>query len=160
MSHPSVFYESLVSRLLRNIYCVRLAEWSKAPDLSSGSRKRAWVRTPHLTIHVIFFTQKLVQQCDAIHVKFGPNFSDWLQWRNRLAHGTYRQYNWAMPGLWVRASPGAAHIFPPTILSMLLCLKKYFSWYSSYFDWVQKFLMILAPREDRTPDPWFTRPVL
>ena len=28
---------------------VRLAEWSKAPDLSSGSRKRAWVRIPHLT---------------------------------------------------------------------------------------------------------------
>ena len=28
---------------------VRLAEWSKAPDLSSGSRERAWVRTPHLT---------------------------------------------------------------------------------------------------------------
>ena len=28
---------------------VRLAEWSKAPDLSSGTRKRAWVRTPHLT---------------------------------------------------------------------------------------------------------------
>ena len=29
---------------------VRLAEWSKAPDLSSGTRKRAWVRTPHLTL--------------------------------------------------------------------------------------------------------------
>ena len=28
---------------------VRLAERSKAPDLSSGSRMRAWVRTPHLT---------------------------------------------------------------------------------------------------------------
>ena len=27
-----------------------MAEWSKAPDLSSGSRERAWVRTPHLTI--------------------------------------------------------------------------------------------------------------
>ncbi|CAD0193848.1 unnamed protein product [Chrysodeixis includens] len=26
-----------------------LAEWSKAPDLSSGSREGAWVRTPHLT---------------------------------------------------------------------------------------------------------------
>ena len=32
------------------IHRVRLAEWSKAPDLSSGSRERAWVRTPHLTI--------------------------------------------------------------------------------------------------------------
>jgi hypothetical protein len=29
---------------------VRLAEWSKAPDLSSGTRESAWVRTPHLTI--------------------------------------------------------------------------------------------------------------
>ena len=28
---------------------VKLAERSKAPDLSSGSHKRAWVRTPHLT---------------------------------------------------------------------------------------------------------------
>ncbi|GFS93938.1 hypothetical protein NPIL_614961, partial [Nephila pilipes] len=26
-----------------------MAERSKAPDLSSGSRKRAWVRTPLLT---------------------------------------------------------------------------------------------------------------
>ena len=33
---------------------VRLAEWSKAPDLSSGTRKRAWVRTPHLTIPIFF----------------------------------------------------------------------------------------------------------
>ena len=31
---------------------VRLAEWSKAPDLSSGTRMRAWVRTPHLTNYV------------------------------------------------------------------------------------------------------------
>ena len=28
---------------------VKLAEWSKAPDLSSGTRKCAWVQTPHLT---------------------------------------------------------------------------------------------------------------
>ena len=28
---------------------VKLAERSKAPDLSSGTRKCAWVRTPHLT---------------------------------------------------------------------------------------------------------------
>ena len=31
------------------IYMVRLAEWSKAWDLSSHNRKIAWVRTPHLT---------------------------------------------------------------------------------------------------------------
>ncbi|KAH6919569.1 hypothetical protein HPB50_029443 [Hyalomma asiaticum] len=29
-----------------------MAEWSKAPDLSSGPRKRAWVRTPLLTMCV------------------------------------------------------------------------------------------------------------
>ena len=33
---------------------VRLAERSKAPDLSSGTRKCAWVRTPHLTIGILF----------------------------------------------------------------------------------------------------------
>jgi hypothetical protein len=33
---------------------VRLAERSKAPDLSSGSRKGAWVRTPHLTVAFFF----------------------------------------------------------------------------------------------------------
>ena len=49
----------------------RLAEWSKAWDLSSHNRKIAWVRTPHLA----WF-----------------HFNNWLQWRNRLAHGTYRQY--------------------------------------------------------------------
>ena len=31
-----------------------------------------------------------------------------LQWRNRLARGTYTAVqSWAMPRLWVRASPGA-----------------------------------------------------
>jgi hypothetical protein len=49
----------------------RLAEWSKAWDLSSHNRKIAWVRTPHLA-----------RYC----------FANRLQWRNRLAHGTYRQY--------------------------------------------------------------------
>ncbi|CAN1143641.1 hypothetical protein LINPERPRIM_LOCUS26612, partial [Linum perenne] len=28
-----------------------VAEWSKAPDSSSGPRKRAWVQIPLLTIH-------------------------------------------------------------------------------------------------------------
>ena len=28
---------------------VRMAEWSKTPDSSSGSRKRAWVQIPLLT---------------------------------------------------------------------------------------------------------------
>ena len=35
---------------------VRLAERSKAPDLSSGTRKCAWVRTPHLTAEEPFFS--------------------------------------------------------------------------------------------------------
>ena len=46
----------------------RLAEWSKAWDLSSHNRKIAWVRTPHLA--------------------WVP-FANRLQWRNRLARGTY-----------------------------------------------------------------------
>ncbi|KAJ0111977.1 hypothetical protein Patl1_00522 [Pistacia atlantica] len=32
-----------------------MAEWSKAPDSSSGLRKRAWVQIPLLTIHFKFF---------------------------------------------------------------------------------------------------------
>jgi hypothetical protein len=31
-----------------------LAEWSKASELSSDTRKCAWVRTPHLATEVIF----------------------------------------------------------------------------------------------------------
>ncbi|RAL44994.1 hypothetical protein DM860_003753 [Cuscuta australis] len=31
-----------------------MAEWSKAPDSSSGLRKRAWVRTPLLTFSYVF----------------------------------------------------------------------------------------------------------
>ena len=31
---------------------VRLADWSKAPDLSSGTHMCAWVRTPHLTSNI------------------------------------------------------------------------------------------------------------
>ena len=38
---------------------VRLAERSKAPDLSSGSRMRAWVRTPHLTIAFVFYCKQI-----------------------------------------------------------------------------------------------------
>ena len=45
-----------VRKVLLFLVEVRLAEWSKAPDLSSGSRLWAWVRTPHLT-KVIFSSQ-------------------------------------------------------------------------------------------------------
>ncbi len=37
-----------------NYQQVRLAEWSKAPDLSSGTRKSAWVRTPYPTMKFCF----------------------------------------------------------------------------------------------------------
>ena len=37
---------------------VRLAERSKAPDLSSGTRMSARVRTPHLTENILLFSQK------------------------------------------------------------------------------------------------------
>ena len=63
----------------------RLAEWSKAWDLSSHNRKIAWVRTPHLANN-FFFTTWGALNCFVSHL-------DWLQWRNRLAHGTYRQCN-------------------------------------------------------------------
>ena len=39
----------LEMRFFTTISHVRLAEWSKAWDLSSHNRKIAWVRTPHLT---------------------------------------------------------------------------------------------------------------
>ncbi|CAI0435200.1 unnamed protein product [Linum tenue] len=32
-----------------------MAEWSKAPDSSSGLRERAWVQIPLLTNFIIFF---------------------------------------------------------------------------------------------------------
>ncbi|CAI0444680.1 unnamed protein product [Linum tenue] len=32
-----------------------MAEWSKAPDSSSGLRERAWVQIPLLTIFQFFF---------------------------------------------------------------------------------------------------------
>ncbi|RID70670.1 hypothetical protein BRARA_C02671 [Brassica rapa] len=31
-----------------------MAEWSKAPDSSSGPRKRAWVQTPLLTTLLLY----------------------------------------------------------------------------------------------------------
>ena len=41
-----------VSRLFNDglVMVVRMAEWSKAPDLSSGTLASAWVRTPLLTV--------------------------------------------------------------------------------------------------------------
>ncbi|KAF8009193.1 hypothetical protein BT93_J0241 [Corymbia citriodora subsp. variegata] len=34
-----------------------MAEWSKAPDSSSGPRERAWVQIPLLTFSFIFLSQ-------------------------------------------------------------------------------------------------------
>ena len=47
----SVAGKGRLQPLSKQLYAcaVRLAERSKAPDLSSGTRKCAWVRTPHLT---------------------------------------------------------------------------------------------------------------
>ena len=46
---------------------VRLAERSKAPDLSSGTRMSAWVRTPHLTnIFISFFTFFLIYKISEV----------------------------------------------------------------------------------------------
>ncbi|CAN1225407.1 hypothetical protein LINGRAPRIM_LOCUS981, partial [Linum grandiflorum] len=35
-----------------------VAEWSKAPDSSSGPRKRAWVQIPLLTFFIFYFLFK------------------------------------------------------------------------------------------------------
>lgn len=43
---------------------VRLAEWSKASDLSSDIRENAWVRTPHLTR--LFFVQRFINSLSHI----------------------------------------------------------------------------------------------
>ena len=55
-----------------HVYLVRLAEWSKAPDLSSGTRKRAWVRTPHLTIASKVF-EKVGLHCLLLIVHIEPD---------------------------------------------------------------------------------------
>ena len=51
---------------------VRLAERSKAPDLSSGTRMSAWVRTPHLT--KVTFLQILKQKYNTGFKMFFLNF--------------------------------------------------------------------------------------
>ena len=61
--HTLKIYVFRLSHLVKNLILsklttlsteVRLAERSKAPDLSSGTRMSAWVRTPHLTIIFAF----------------------------------------------------------------------------------------------------------
>ncbi|KAF8106346.1 hypothetical protein N665_0143s0016 [Sinapis alba] len=37
-----------------------MAEWSKAPDSSSGPRKRAWVQTPLLTFFFVFLNLRSI----------------------------------------------------------------------------------------------------
>ena len=51
LTWSKVFFLFTISKIFCvGSYCqVSLAEWSKAPDLSSGSREGAWVRTPQLT---------------------------------------------------------------------------------------------------------------
>ncbi|KAK7372672.1 hypothetical protein VNO80_06059 [Phaseolus coccineus] len=64
---------------------VLMAEWSKAPDSSSGLRKRAWVQIPLLTIlflftfsrvvrHYKFDVESMIQKPDCIeHIVMGLN---------------------------------------------------------------------------------------
>ena len=54
---------------------VKLAERSKAPDLSSGTRKCAWVRTPHLT-KMTFFAYLINQSVNCV---FYRNLRIWQQ---------------------------------------------------------------------------------
>ena len=91
----------------------RLAEWSKAWDLSSHNRKIAWVRTPHLArLFLPDGWPLLTVLQDKIN---------WLQWRNRLAHGTYRQYNEICRGC--EFEPHLEQDF----LAKLVYVKKYFT---------------------------------
>ena len=70
-----------------------------------------WPAKPFLDLlRVAIRRVKRQPLCTHINLQL-PEPGNWLQWRNRLAHGTYRQYSWDMPGLWVRASPGAANFF-------------------------------------------------
>ena len=58
---------------------VKLAERSKAPDLSSGTRMCAWVRTPHLTNSFFEFLPQL--HCP--HYASGRELCDALQFPER-----------------------------------------------------------------------------
>jgi hypothetical protein len=51
---------SLESSRLVYLSTVSMAEWSKAPDSSSGLRKGAWVRTPLLTSALLSHLENIV----------------------------------------------------------------------------------------------------
>jgi hypothetical protein len=48
-----------------------MAEWSKAPDSSSGPLTRAWVQIPLLTKQ-LFFTVRSFVRCGYIFVELDP----------------------------------------------------------------------------------------
>ena len=59
---------------------VRLAERSKAPDLSSGSREGAWVRTPHLTkffLHIFYDKKMKILVCSRIFPYITKKIGAW-----------------------------------------------------------------------------------
>ena len=63
---------------------VRLAEWSKAWDLSSHNRKIAWVRTPHLT-KMSFFSPVRCNQIFFVPYELWDHPSIKTLWRNGSA---------------------------------------------------------------------------
>ena len=73
---------------LHHIHLVRLAEWSKAWDLSSHNRKIAWVRTPHLTNQHFYFESLLGSESSGLEPEVElpePSFFlNSFQWRLRL----------------------------------------------------------------------------
>ncbi|RDX60621.1 hypothetical protein CR513_61221, partial [Mucuna pruriens] len=55
-----------ILKLFLKAQTIRMAEWSKAPDSSSGPRERAWVQIPLLTICIIFFTVLVMEKMDSL----------------------------------------------------------------------------------------------
>jgi hypothetical protein len=58
----------LIYNPLNKISLVRMAEWSKAPDSSSGPLTRAWVQIPLLTLVIIFIILLFVLFFVLLHV--------------------------------------------------------------------------------------------
>ncbi|CAN1266293.1 hypothetical protein LINPERPRIM_LOCUS12493 [Linum perenne] len=52
-------YAKILTNYLGYKHVVRVAEWSKAPDSSSGPRKRAWVQIPLLTKYYFYIYIKI-----------------------------------------------------------------------------------------------------
>ena len=107
----------------------RLADtnWSKTAVVNciSDSKRKPHIRRRHFIHNIDYLKQVLI--CESIFTYTSPNLDlSELQWRNRLARGTYTAvYVRVMPRLWVRASPGAC--FLPFMVSVSFHCNAFFS---------------------------------